>query len=120
MALSDTLVIFRDQQLPSWPLAWLDGAGNLLDLSGYTGWRIEFVTKANIAAFTKVTGAGGADGTGLSNVIITWAIGELSPVPAGEYALRVSAVDNVSGKRRYMPDEPPIRVVVKVPAITAP
>src|SRR3954452_19660761 len=108
--LSSTLDIFTDQQLPSWTFAWLDTDGRLIDTSAYVSWRCEFVDQSNVARLSKLTGVGGADGTGLSNVVVAWGPGEWTSVPPATYRLRISAVDNVSGKRRYMPDEPPILV----------
>jgi hypothetical protein len=117
MAVGDTLSIYTDQQLPDWSLAWRDGAGVLLNLSTYTQWRCEFVDQADKDWLTKTSGVGGGDGTGLSNVMVVWGPSDLASVPAGTYRVRISAVAQ-DGRRRYMPDDPPIMVTVKARSTT--
>ena len=108
----DGLELFTDQQLPDWTFAFKDGAGNMLDLSTYTQWRCEFVDQADHDWLGKTSGVGGGDGTGLSNVMVVFSPADLTSVPAGSYTVRLSGVA-LDGRRRYMPNRPPITVTVR-------
>lgn len=119
MGLTDETLVYKDQSLPDWPLRWLDRAGNLVDLSAYTDWRLELVDDSNVARLTKTTGIVGGDGSVEVNVLVAWAGGDLTATPPGRYRLRLSG-EAPDGRRRYFPGPAPAVRVAPAATIPAP
>lgn len=61
-------------------LAWKNGNG---DLRNFTGWTLsmEIIDPAtNTVEYYKTDGIAGSDGTGASNVVISWSTDEMEPL----------------------------------------
>lgn len=84
-----------DVELPSLHLWWRDELGDLIDMSTVTGWQLRVGLPDCEAVIEKTSGISGAVGSGVSptgvpNVVLTWATGELNVSP-GLYLAQLKA-----------------------------
>jgi hypothetical protein len=88
------ITVYSDETDPDVRLAWRDMTGTLRSFVGWT-LRAEVVDPAtNTVVLNKTSGVTGSDGTGLSNVNISWSAVELAQIQNGVvYRLRVVAVN---------------------------
>lgn len=107
MSVNDDLLLYRDGPAPDTLLRWLDAYGDPVDCSVMSLWRAELVDDDNVAQLTKTSNITGTDGEAtVANAVIRWVAAELAEVPAGDYRLRLSAVET-DGRRRYFPGPAP-------------
>lgn len=86
---------YKNAELPSTKVWWVDDDGDLVDLSTALSWQLKIGQVGETALLTKTAGIAGAVGAGVEpsgtpNLVITWSAGELN-VPAGSYMLQVTA-----------------------------
>lgn len=97
---TEALTYYRTAERPDLELWWLDADGSLIDFS--TGYTFEFkltlgvVDAASSADFDKAAGITGAAGSGsessgVPNVTISFAAGELDDLAAGLYTWQMRA-----------------------------
>jgi hypothetical protein len=107
-AMSSTYVYARNQELPAWRGAWLDGDGDPVDLSAGT-FTVKLVdAKTGTATVTKTAGITGA--STLPNVTIAWASAELN-IAVGTYTLHIRHRDGSGLDRDFSPGNPPTIVI---------
>jgi hypothetical protein len=88
------LTVWSDETDPDTRLAWLDSTGVLRNFTGWTLHAEVVVPSTNAIALNKTTGVTGGNGSGLSNVNISWTGAELAGIAGPTaYRLRVVAVN---------------------------
>jgi hypothetical protein len=93
-ALTNTITLWSDETDPDRLLAWPNLDGTLRDLTPPWTLTAEYIdTDTNELVDTKTTGITGADGTGASNVNLSWTTAELTALQGRKYWLRVTATN---------------------------
>lgn len=98
------ITYYKNAEDPSTRIWWLDDDGDLIDLSAVSSWQLKIGQIGETALLTKTTGVTGAAGsgaepTGIPNVVIVWAAGELN-IAAGHYTMQLVAT--TGGRDRVM------------------
>jgi hypothetical protein len=116
------VTLYEDQTDPDISFAWYDADGDLRD---FTGWAltVELVDRSsNEIALDKVTGVVGGDGTGSSNVLMSFSAAELAQLVGPSLAMRIVAVNGsetavftLNGRGTL-----PLLHVLPAPAVAAP
>lgn len=86
---------YKNAELPSMRVWWVDDDGSLVDLSTVLSWSLKIGQIGETALLTKTSGITGAAGAGnepdgTPNMVVAWASGELN-LAAGAYVLQVTA-----------------------------
>lgn len=88
--------------LPDLNFIWTDAANNIIDFSA-PGWSFRMVISRppNAAVVTKTTGILGLNSS--PNVIVQWAVGELSALKPGRWYFQLTATYGpAGGKQRIL------------------
>lgn len=98
------ITYYKNAEDPTMRLWWYDDDGTLVNLSAVTSWSLKIGQYGETALLSKTSGITGAAGsgvdpTGVPNVVVVWAAGDLN-VAAGAYVMQLVATS--SGRDRTM------------------